>query len=52
MVQVTELGYMGVGVKDSAAWKDFAATVVGFEVSDDGEADRCATRGDPGGPRD
>ena len=46
MVQVTELGYMGVGVKDSAAWKDFAATVVGFEVSDDGEADRCYLRMD------
>ena len=46
MVQVTELGYMGVGVKDSAAWKDFAATVVGFEVSDDGESDRCYLRMD------
>src|SRR5271154_3893394 len=46
MIQVTELGYMGVGVKDLAAWKDFAANVVGFEVADEGESDRCYLRMD------
>lgn len=46
MVQVTELGYMGVGVKDLTAWKDFAATVVGLEVTNDGEGDRCYLRMD------
>ena len=27
MVQVTELGYMGIGVKDLDTWKHFAATI-------------------------
>lgn len=46
MVQVTELGYMGVGVKDLAAWKDFAAGIIGFEMADDGQSDRCYLRMD------
>ena len=46
MVQVTELGYMGLGVKDLAAWKDFAANIMGFDVTDDGEGDRCYLRMD------
>jgi 2,3-dihydroxybiphenyl 1,2-dioxygenase len=46
MVQVTELGYMGLGVKDLDAWKDFAANIVGLEVSDEGERDRCYLRMD------
>jgi 2,3-dihydroxybiphenyl 1,2-dioxygenase len=46
MVQVTELGYMGIGVKNFDEWKNFAATVIGFEVADDGEADRCYLRMD------
>ena len=46
MVQVTELGYMGIGVKDIAAWKDFATTVVGLELVDEGERDRCYLRMD------
>ncbi len=46
MVQVTELGYVGLGVKDLARWKDFAATVLGLEVADEGEAGRCALRMD------
>jgi 2,3-dihydroxyethylbenzene 1,2-dioxygenase len=46
MVQVTELGYMGIGVKDLAAWKDFATNIVGFEFADDGESDRCYLRMD------
>src|SRR5580658_952068 len=46
MIQVTELGYMGVGVKDLAEWKNFAANIVGFEVTDEGESDRCYLRMD------
>ena len=46
MVQVTELGYMGLGVRDLAAWKDFAANIIGFDVTDDGEGDRCYLRMD------
>src|ERR1700683_1673636 len=46
MIQVTELGYMGVGVKDLDAWKNFAGKVVGFELADDGERDRCYLRMD------
>ncbi len=46
MVQVTELGYMGIGVKDIGAWKNFAATIMGMEVADEGESDRCYLRMD------
>jgi len=46
MVQVTELGYMGVGVKDPDAWKHFATKIVGWELVDDGERDRCYARMD------
>jgi 2,3-dihydroxybiphenyl 1,2-dioxygenase len=46
MVQVTELGYMGIGVKDLDAWKKFAAELVGLEISDDGERDRFYLRMD------
>jgi len=46
MIQVTELGYMGVGVKDLAAWKEFAGQIMGFEVTDEGEPDRCYLRMD------
>jgi len=46
MVQVTELGYMGIGVKDLDAWKNFAGAIVGMEVTDDGEPDRCYLRMD------
>jgi 2,3-dihydroxybiphenyl 1,2-dioxygenase len=44
MVQVTELGYIGFGVKDADAWKQFAGQIVGMEVADDGERDRCYLR--------
>ena len=37
MVQVTELGYMGIGVKDLDAWKKFATEIVGLELVDEGE---------------
>jgi 2,3-dihydroxybiphenyl 1,2-dioxygenase len=46
MVQVTELGYMGLGVKDLEAWKTFATGIVGFELLDEREADRCYLRMD------
>jgi len=46
MIAVTELGYMGVGVKDLEAWKNFASAIVGFELSDEGERDRCYLRMD------
>jgi len=46
MAHVTELGYMGIGVKDLAAWKDFATNIVGFELADEGEPDRCYLRMD------
>ncbi|MBI1238579.1 MAG: 2,3-dihydroxybiphenyl 1,2-dioxygenase [Alphaproteobacteria bacterium] len=32
MTHVTELGYVGLGVKDLAAWERFAAEIVGLEV--------------------
>lgn len=46
MVQVTELGYMGIGVKDLDAWKRFATTIIGMELSEEGERDRCYLRMD------
>src|SRR5260370_38056583 len=46
MVQVTELGYMGIGAKDAEAWKKFAAELVGLEVVDEGERDRFYLRMD------
>lgn len=46
MVQVTELGYIGFGVKDLEAWRKFAADVVGMEIIDDGESGRCYLRMD------
>ena len=46
MTQVTELGYVGLGVKRLDEWKRFAAEIVGLEVTDDGERDRCYLRMD------
>lgn len=46
MVQVTELGYMGLGVKNLDAWKDYAANILGLEVADEGEPHRCYLRMD------
>ncbi len=43
---VTELGYMGLGVSDLEAWKVFARDIVGLEVVDLGEKDRCYLRMD------
>ncbi len=46
MIQVTELGYVGLGVKSLSEWKRFAADVIGLEVADEGEAGRCYLRMD------
>ncbi len=46
MIQVTELGYIGLGVKDLDAWKRFARDILAMEVVDDGEPDRCYLRMD------
>lgn len=46
MIQVTEMGYMGIGVKDLEAWKSFAGNLIGMEVTDEGEPDRCYLRMD------
>ena len=46
MVQVTELGYMGIGIKRLDEWKSFATRILGMELSDDGERDRCYLRMD------
>ena len=41
MVQVTELGYLTLGVKDLAKWKTFAAQVLGVEVVEGKDPGRC-----------
>ena len=46
MSQVTELGYIGISVSNAAAWKAYAAEVVGMEVVDEGEKDRFYLRMD------
>jgi hypothetical protein len=46
MVQVTELGYMGVGIKQLDEWKSFATQILGMQLADDGERDRCYLRMD------
>jgi len=47
MVQVTELGYFGIGVSDLAAWKQFAREILGLQVVEEaGETDRVYLRMD------
>lgn len=46
MSAVTELGYLTLGVSDLAAWKGFAANVLGLEVVESGAPDRCFLRMD------
>ncbi|MCW1384358.1 biphenyl-2,3-diol 1,2-dioxygenase [Novosphingobium sp. KCTC 2891] len=46
MSVVTELGYLGLSVSDLAAWRAYAAEVVGMEVVDEGEGDRLYLRMD------
>lgn len=44
MTAITELGYMGLGVKNLDEWKEFAAHVLGVEVVDAEESGRCYLR--------
>jgi len=44
MIAVTELGYIGIGIQDEAAWIEYATKVVGMELRDEGEADRFYLR--------
>jgi 2,3-dihydroxyethylbenzene 1,2-dioxygenase len=44
--QVTELGYMVLGVKDLGAWKNYASQVLGLEVMDGETASRAYLRMD------
>jgi 2,3-dihydroxyethylbenzene 1,2-dioxygenase len=46
MVQVTELSYMGIGVTDPDAWKNFASRIIGMELTEDDKRDRCYLRMD------
>lgn len=45
-MKVTELGYIGLGVSDGEAWKDYASQVIGLQVVDEGEGDRFYLRMD------
>ncbi len=46
MVQVTELGYLALGVKELAKWKAFAGQVLGLEVMDGDNPKSCFLRMD------
>ena len=46
MVQVTELSYMGIGVANLDEWKNFAARMIGMELAEGEERDRCYLRMD------
>lgn len=46
MVSVTELGYIGIGVENEQAWRDYATQVVGLELLDEGLDDRFFLRMD------
>lgn len=46
MTQITELGYMGIGVKNPDEWKIFATRIMGLELTDEGESDRFYLRMD------
>lgn len=45
MIQVTELGYVGIGVSDLAAWSRYASEILGLEVVPE-SADRAFLRMD------
>lgn len=46
MSTVTELGYLGIGVSDAEAWREYATQLVGLQIVDDGERDRFYLRMD------
>ena len=41
LVSVTQLGYIGLEVKDIAAWRDFATDFLGMQVNADGDGALC-----------
>ena len=43
---VSELGYLGISVKDVEAWKAFGTNIIGLELLDEGEGDRFYFRMD------
>lgn len=45
-MDVTELGYLRIGVKSIARWKEFAQGILGLEVVDEGDPGRCYLRMD------
>jgi 2,3-dihydroxyethylbenzene 1,2-dioxygenase len=44
MEQITELGYVGLGVKNLQEWKEYASGVLGLEVVDSAEDGQCYLR--------
>ncbi len=46
MAQVTELGYLTLGVKDLSRWNSFASDILGVEVADGGKPGRSYLRMD------
>lgn len=44
--KVTELGYIGISVKDVAAWKKYAGEYIGMQIVEEGESDRFYLRMD------
>ena len=46
MTQITELGYLGLGVSSIEDWKHYAADVIGLEVVDGDVPGRCFLRMD------
>tara|TARA_R110000803_G_scaffold178678_3_gene241088 strand:- start:4259 stop:5140 length:882 start_codon:yes stop_codon:yes gene_type:complete len=46
MSEVTELGYLRIGVSDLAIWRKFATEVIGLQVRDDTETGRLYLRSD------
>jgi 2,3-dihydroxybiphenyl 1,2-dioxygenase len=46
MVQVTELSYIGIGVKNPDEWKNFAGRIIGMELAEGETRDRCYVRMD------
>src|SRR5215469_7298068 len=46
MTQITELSYMGIGVKNLDEWKAFATEMIGMEFVEGETRDRCYLRMD------
>jgi 2,3-dihydroxyethylbenzene 1,2-dioxygenase len=46
MSQITELGYLTLGVSDLERWKSFAGDILGVEVTESGKPDSCYLRMD------